>query len=404
MATNPFYVNPLGGQGRSIAQGLVGLGQLAEDKRQADIKQQRANDFRTRASEVLQSGSPMDAANLSLDFPEYQERFQQAYGITNNASKEMSKRGYAGVMSAQDNQSALNALVDLKAQLNAAGIQNTPNVDKDIARLQTDDPNALKNIQIGAALTMPSLKEYLPGDGAKVSKVDFSDTGAFVIMEDGTSQFQPLPTDEIERRKAEAAEKAAKEGELKTSDIKGINKDITDFTKSYRAIRESAEGLDTLSKKKTAPAQMAMIFKFMKALDPGSTVREGEYASASNTTGVDGRIMNLYNQAVDGKMLTDQQAAQFVDVAKELSNTAANTVIETGNDYLNTYGDSITPQQRERFDKRLDVKMFDIAPTEEAEAQQPVATDSRVVEGAIIRNPNTGQKLQLINGQWTEVQ
>ena len=54
---------------------------------------------------------------------------------------------------------------------------------------------------------------------------------------------------------------------------------------------------------------MALIFNFMKMLDPGSTVREGEFASAQNTSGVDDKIINFYNQALKGTRLNDSQRA-----------------------------------------------------------------------------------------------
>lgn len=62
---------------------------------------------------------------------------------------------------------------------------------------------------------------------------------------------------------------------------------------------------------------MALVFAFMKTLDPGSTVREGEYASARNTTGVPGYVINAYNQALDGKFLNDAQRKSFVETARK---------------------------------------------------------------------------------------
>ncbi len=62
---------------------------------------------------------------------------------------------------------------------------------------------------------------------------------------------------------------------------------------------------------------MALVFAFMKTLDPGSTVREGEYASAQNTTGVPGYVINAYNKALDGKFLNDEQRKSFVDTARK---------------------------------------------------------------------------------------
>lgn len=52
---------------------------------------------------------------------------------------------------------------------------------------------------------------------------------------------------------------------------------------------------------------MALIFNFMKILDPGSTVREGEFANAENTGGVDDKTRNLYNKLLNGQRLTPEQ-------------------------------------------------------------------------------------------------
>ena len=55
---------------------------------------------------------------------------------------------------------------------------------------------------------------------------------------------------------------------------------------------------------KPSPASdMALIFGFMKLLDPTSTVREGEYATVQNATGIPGRVTNAYNNAIDGLIL-----------------------------------------------------------------------------------------------------
>ena len=54
----------------------------------------------------------------------------------------------------------------------------------------------------------------------------------------------------------------------------------------------------------------------MKMLDPGSTVREGEFATAQNTTGIPGRIVNAYNNARTGERLNPAQKKEFTSQAK----------------------------------------------------------------------------------------
>lgn len=65
----------------------------------------------------------------------------------------------------------------------------------------------------------------------------------------------------------------------------------------------------------TAADDMSMIFAYMKMLDPPSVVREGEQANAQNTTGIPGRIINAYNNALKGTRLNDQQRSEFVNAA-----------------------------------------------------------------------------------------
>ncbi len=60
---------------------------------------------------------------------------------------------------------------------------------------------------------------------------------------------------------------------------------------------------------------LAMVFSFMKMLDPTSTVSSGEQANASNTAGVPDAIRNTYNRIIEGSTLTPQQRQAFLQQA-----------------------------------------------------------------------------------------
>ena len=63
---------------------------------------------------------------------------------------------------------------------------------------------------------------------------------------------------------------------------------------------------------------IALIFSFMKTLDPGSTVREGEFATAANAGGIPDRIVATYNKALKGEFLADDdQRNNFINTAKK---------------------------------------------------------------------------------------
>lgn len=51
------------------------------------------------------------------------------------------------------------------------------------------------------------------------------------------------------------------------------------------------------------PGDISLIFSYMKLLDPASTVREGEYATAQNSGGVPSTIQGMYNKLVGGGTL-----------------------------------------------------------------------------------------------------
>jgi len=93
---------------------------------------------------------------------------------------------------------------------------------------------------------------------------------------------------------------------------------------SYERIRSAyattkGMGVDLADSEKplASVADMAMIFAYMKMLDPGSTVREGEYATASNTTSVSDKMQNLYNLLVGGETLTPTQRTSFFRLSED---------------------------------------------------------------------------------------
>jgi len=75
----------------------------------------------------------------------------------------------------------------------------------------------------------------------------------------------------------------------------------------------------------TPAGDISMIFAFMKMLDPGSTVREGEFATAQNATGIPGRVQAAYNKAIGGTGLTPTLRADFKGQAKAIFDKSRST-------------------------------------------------------------------------------
>lgn len=140
---------------------------------------------------------------------------------------------------------------------------------------------------------------------------------------------------ELDRRYKEAqlAQTKAQTGKIyaETNEI-GKKKDV-DVSKAATELRKERSGLPTtketsivstsyntmksIANDATGASDMSLIFSYMKMLDPASTVREGEYASAKNTAGIPERILNSYNKAIDGQFLSPQQRKDFLSQAKK---------------------------------------------------------------------------------------
>jgi hypothetical protein len=86
-------------------------------------------------------------------------------------------------------------------------------------------------------------------------------------------------------------------------------KDANTVSAAFRKVRQHATS-------NTAAGDMGLIFGYMKILDPGSTVREGEYATAQNAASIPERVRNAYNRSIDGPFLTPEQRTRFVAEAE----------------------------------------------------------------------------------------
>ena len=89
------------------------------------------------------------------------------------------------------------------------------------------------------------------------------------------------------------------------------SKDFTDTASAYQRVIDS-------SRSPSAAGDMALIFNYMKMLDPGSTVREGEFANAAASGSYGARIQAAANKVLTGQRLDDSMRGDFVARANDL--------------------------------------------------------------------------------------
>ena len=100
-----------------------------------------------------------------------------------------------------------------------------------------------------------------------------------------------------------------------------------DFDKAIKNDKIIVNAFDNLkSTPASAAGDISFIFQYMKMLDPGSVVREGEFATAQNAAGVDQQIQNLYNRALSGQRLNPRQREDFLNSANQLATVAGRRI------------------------------------------------------------------------------
>lgn len=87
-------------------------------------------------------------------------------------------------------------------------------------------------------------------------------------------------------------------------------KDFRTVQTSYNRIKQAASGAPS------GANDIAIVFGFMKMIDPTSVVREGEFATAENTAGVPDQIMQLYNRVLQGQRLPEDARANMLLAAE----------------------------------------------------------------------------------------
>jgi len=101
-----------------------------------------------------------------------------------------------------------------------------------------------------------------------------------------------------------------------------LRKEYQARTKVYGELGTTFSNIESSAKAQTGPGDIALITGFMKMLDPGSVVRETEFATARDTAGLYTRLENSLKKAESGQFLQPGQRQEFVSLAKQYLDSA----------------------------------------------------------------------------------
>ena len=268
-----------------------------------------------------------------------------------------------------------------------------------LVQSEADPTVAAQNWQrfVGAHPEMPRLlKQYGvdPADYKRGAQAVIANVRGYVAPEKTPTQklqgdealFRENPTTRLWEKVAGAE---PGQGGIKTAkDRIGIEADLrkeyAGLAKPYFETRDAYSRIEQSAKAPSPASDISLIFNYMKMLDPGSVVREGEFATAQNAASIPERIAAQYNRAVAGERLTEAIRADFVNQARGLYGQAQRQ-------YRNIQDQYSAMAIRAGVDPRNTIVDF---------GRPPEAGDA--TQRQQFHNPTTGETIEWDGSRWVK--
>ena len=170
-------------------------------------------------------------------------------------------------------------------------------------------------------VSQAEIKQY-ENQGIKLPVIPGSDAPSGINLPEGKDGFvnASILAEERDRNKKLAQIAKSERDAAGKDEFDRTQKLSDDYTKISQDTRKALDGFKRVEAAANQPANgasdLALIFGFMKTIDPGSTVREGEFANAENSQGIPEYLRSQYNKILDGQRLTPESRQKFVDAAK----------------------------------------------------------------------------------------
>lgn len=108
------------------------------------------------------------------------------------------------------------------------------------------------------------------------------------------------------------------------SDVTNLRKEFTGRAEveDFQPIARQYANIVSAAATGTGPADITLVFSYMKLIDPSSSVQQGEQATAQSAGGTSAQLRGLYNSLLGQGSLDAATRDQFVEAATDLYNNA----------------------------------------------------------------------------------
>jgi hypothetical protein len=202
------------------------------------------------------------------------------------------------------------------------------------------------NTQAALALETGGAEKFLAWLGEQQKHADTVQTAMLKIVDarerqQAFEEFKRTQLDILQqgvdaRREAIAAGKA-REAEAKAArgatEADRLRDDFTKASSDFVKVRDAYARIQASSKNPTPAGDLSLIFNYMKMLDPGSVVRESEFATAAAAGSYGERFQAAMERITKGTRLSPEMRADFVDRSEKLYREQLTTHEESEREY-----------------------------------------------------------------------
>lgn len=210
---------------------------------------------------------------------------------------------------------------------------NNPLIDFDQSDLDANATQAQKDMMINIMLYKnmgkDAYNQFFGGEkGAEKGTYQVKETPTgYIRLNTATGDVKSYDLDskmakiQMEKQK-KALEQQLKQEETTFDRGKKLRDEYSTKTKEFQKVDDAFSRVKASTENPDPAGDIALIFNYMKMLDPGSVVREGEFATAQNAGGADVSIRNAYNRLLSGERLNPSQRKMFENRAEKLFSAA----------------------------------------------------------------------------------
>jgi hypothetical protein len=349
----PQPINYMIPQVDPMAKFMQGLqsGRLLAQTGQERIKLQQAEElkkqYQTDLEAAFADGNPRAFARLTAKYPGQREALKQSFDILSDEQRENEMAVTGQVYSALQSGNTEVALAIMDEQI--AAMKNTGKDTSKLQMLRDNMERDPKNAMGFAGLVLSSVigPEKFAETYAKLGEETRTQAGEEIKRKKETQELLNKAADLdltkakttkvlSENKKLDAETKKAileleafeKTGGIAPEKVfeqeKKIRDEYVKRTANFTAAQDAFSKIEASAQDKTGAGDIALITSFMKMLDPGSVVRETEFATAQDTGGLFVKLKNALSKAQTGEFLTDIQRKEFSSLSRRYMDAAKN--------------------------------------------------------------------------------